>query len=104
MGYVLENGRVCATEKLYRALTQKKMLLFDGSMGAVALKKKLTAAGVFVDSLYFSNPEGIKAIHKSYVDAGSDVITIATFNSSPAHVASMGIEIPDETSGSPVIT
>lgn len=64
-----------------------KVLLFDGAMGTEIQKYEpkehdyLNNKEGFNDSLNFTHPEWIKAIHKNYIKAGSDCIETNTFGS-----------------------
>lgn len=61
-----------------QALAQKRMLFLDGAMGTM-----LQAAGMDPaegpERFCIANPEVLKNIHKAYIDAGSNIITTATF-------------------------
>lgn len=55
-----------------------RVLIFDGAMGTSIYSK-----GIFLNTCYdelnITNPELIKEIHKSYINAGADVILTNTF-------------------------
>ena len=59
-------------------LDGKDYLVFDGAMGTMLQRSDLQA-GEAPDLLCLSNPEAITAIHRAYVEAGSQVITTNTF-------------------------
>ena len=73
---------------------KSRILILDGAMGTMIQSKGLTesdfAAGPFAgwpvalkgnnDVLNITRPDVIGAIHRSYIEAGSDVITTNTFN------------------------
>lgn len=61
---------------------QKNGLLFDGAIGT-ELQHKGLALGNPPDLWNLQNPEAVREMHASYVEAGCDVITTNTFNSSP---------------------
>lgn len=81
------------TEYLTRVL-QERILYFDGAMGTMIQRGKLSEedfrGNLFTDHpsplqgnndlLCLTKPEFIKAIHKSYFEAGSDIIETNTFN------------------------
>ena len=56
---------------------EKRIFVLDGAMGT-ELQKKGFAKGC-PDELNITKPELIKAVHKSYADAGSDIIITNTF-------------------------
>lgn len=63
---------------LRKAINGDCHLLFDGGMGTM-LQAAGLAAGELPELLCLTNPERIEAIHRAYVEAGSDVITTNTF-------------------------
>ena len=56
-------------------------LFFDGGMGTL-LQAAGIPAGVYPESWSVTHPEVISSIHRSYLDAGSNVITANTFGAS----------------------
>lgn len=83
------------TDNILTAL-QERILVLDGAMGTLlqkrALKEQDFASGVFInwavplkgnyDILNITRPDVIAEIHQQYIDAGTDIITTNTFNSS----------------------
>lgn len=65
-------------------------LIFDGAMGTVIYEK-----GVFLNTCYdelnLTNPDLIKSIHQSYVDAGADVILTNTFGANRIKLEKYGL-------------
>ena len=65
-------------------------LIFDGAMGTVIYEK-----GVFLNTCYdelnLTNPDLIKSIHQSYVDAGADVILTNTFGANRITLEKYGL-------------
>lgn len=59
---------------------RSRVLTLDGSLG-VQLQRSLAMAGGNVDMLNITRPEVVAAIHRSYLDAGADIIETNTFNS-----------------------
>ena len=55
-----------------------KIIYLDGAMGTM-LQKNGLVAGHSPEILCLTEPEKIKAIHKAYIDAGSDIIYANTF-------------------------
>ncbi|MGI6590141.1 MAG: homocysteine S-methyltransferase family protein [Eggerthellaceae bacterium] len=65
-------------EHLARVLRGQDYLLLDGAMGTMLQRRKLKA-GELPELLCLSDPESITAIHREYVEAGSEVVTSNTF-------------------------
>lgn len=65
-------------------------LIFDGAMGTVIYEK-----GIFLNACYdelnLTNPDLIKSIHQSYVDAGADVILTNTFGANRIKLEKYGL-------------
>ncbi len=84
------------TEALLRELMEQRVLLLDGSMGALIFQKKLPEAAIrgerfkdhpadlskATDLLVLTQPDVIRSIHAEYLAAGSDIIETNTFNAS----------------------
>ncbi len=84
------------TEALLRELMEQRVLLLDGSMGALIFQKKLREAAIrgdrfkdhpadlskATDLLVLTQPDVIRSIHAEYLAAGSDIIETNTFNAS----------------------
>lgn len=64
--------------ELENAIAGESFLVFDGAMGTM-LQCRGLAAGEQPEKLCFSDPEGITAVHRAYVEAGSQVVTTNTF-------------------------
>ena len=91
---------------LLPALAQDRILLLDGAMGTEVQKLRLTEADYrgarFAnwhrelrgnnDLLLLTRPDAIRAIHASYLEAGSDIIETSTFNSTTISMADYGME------------
>ncbi len=60
----------------------KDILFFDGAMGT-ELQKRGLKTGELPERLNLTNPEVITDIHKSYLFAGSDIISANTFGANP---------------------
>ena len=65
-------------------------LVFDGAMGTMIYE-----SGIFINACYdelnLTNPNLIKSIHKSYIDAGSDVILTNTFGANRFKLEKYGL-------------
>ena len=59
-------------------LLKNKFILLDGGFGTELIKKGLLPHEDTVNAV-FDHPEWVKEIHKSYIDAGSDIILADTF-------------------------
>jgi 5-methyltetrahydrofolate--homocysteine methyltransferase len=84
------------TEGLLRELMEQRVLMLDGSMGALIFQKKLPESAIrgerfkdhpadlskATDLLVLTQPGIIQGIHAEYLDAGSDIIETNTFNAS----------------------
>ncbi len=61
------------TEKL-----KNSIIVLDGAMGT-QLQKAGLPVGVQPEEWNLTRPEAVRAVHKSYLDAGADVILTNTF-------------------------
>ena len=83
------------TEQALRAALKQRILVLDGAMGTMIQARRLADADFRGerfkdfphelagnnDLLSLTQPEVIKAIHRSYLDVGADIIETNTFNS-----------------------
>ncbi|MDE5943770.1 MAG: homocysteine S-methyltransferase family protein, partial [Clostridia bacterium] len=65
------------TEKL-----KNSILVFDGAMGT-QLQSAGLPVGTQPEEWNLTNPEAVRGVHKSYLDAGADVILTNTFGANP---------------------
>ncbi len=65
--------------KFREYLEKARFVLFDGAFGTEILKAGIDISNFAPEYLNLKNPEIVKKIHKSYLEAGSDVITTNTF-------------------------
>lgn len=80
--------------KLRKVLAEERPLIFDGAMGTMLQKSGI--AEEKVPELYlFKNPETIKDIHKSYLKAGSDIISTNTFGANYLKVKDCGYRVDE---------
>lgn len=63
---------------LARVLSGEEFLLFDGAMGTM-LQQSGLKPGELPDLLCLTSPEVVTAVHRAYVEAGSQAITTNTF-------------------------
>ncbi|MFQ6618912.1 MAG: homocysteine S-methyltransferase family protein, partial [Fidelibacterota bacterium] len=68
---------------------RNEILVLDGSMGAF-LQSKGLPEGRAPDLWNLENPEVIKSVHESYIEAGSDVILTNTFGSTRFRLQEFG--------------
>ncbi|MBQ8184019.1 MAG: homocysteine S-methyltransferase family protein [Clostridia bacterium] len=61
-----------------KELLQKDIILLDGGFGTELIKKGLQPHEDSVSAI-FSHPQWVKEIHRSYIDAGSNIIMADTF-------------------------
>ena len=62
----------------FNELLKKNYIFLDGAMGTMLQAKGLQLGGI-PELINISNPEWISDIHKSYINAGSDIIYTNTF-------------------------
>ncbi|MBI3670632.1 MAG: methionine synthase [Acidobacteria bacterium] len=77
-----------------RELLRERVLVLDGAMGTMIQQLNLSAVdfgGTHLEGcnehLVFSKPEAVLAIHRKYLEAGSDIIETNTFGGSPIVLA-----------------
>lgn len=63
---------------MLKGLTDNKFILLDGGFGTELIKKGLQPHEDTVNAV-FDHPEWVKEIHRSYIDAGSNVVFADTF-------------------------
>ena len=71
-----------ADEHLRKVLQGEAYLLFDGAMGTM-LESSVSRPGDLPDLLNLTKPEAVTAVHRQYVEAGSQVVTTNTFGANP---------------------
>jgi 5-methyltetrahydrofolate--homocysteine methyltransferase len=90
----------------FRELLGRRIVILDGAMGTMIQRRKLGEADFrgarFADwprdlrgnndLLSITRPELIESIHRDYLDAGADLISTNTFNSSPVSQADYGMQ------------
>ncbi len=77
---------------LVTALHSGKVLVMDGAMGTEIAR--LTRPAVFecCETYNLSSPKLIRSIHRSYLDAGADVLLTNTFQANPATLKRRGAD------------
>ena len=69
----------------------KKIILFDGAMGSLLSSKGLPP-GIPPDQWNLDRPDVVKDIHKTYYDAGCDVVITNTLGSTGINLKKYGLE------------
>lgn len=72
-------------------LKEKKILLFDGSLGTQLMVRGLKP-GEVPDSWNLEKPEIIKDLFRDYFDSGSDMVQTATFRANGVALKGYGLE------------
>lgn len=67
-----------ADPRLVRVFAGREFLLFDGAMGTM-LQAAGLKAGELPELLNLNQPSMVEAVHRAYVEAGSDVVSTNTF-------------------------
>ena len=62
----------------YRAILNNSILFFDGAMGT-ELQKNGLKKGELPENLNIHSPKIVESVHKSYLDAGCNIISTNTF-------------------------
>ncbi len=76
----------------FRKELGKKILILDGAMGTQLQEKGILKEGVCPDYLNITNPKEISEIHKSYLNAGADIIVTNTFGANPIKLGEFNLE------------
>ena len=71
--------------KRFSEAIQSKILLFDGSMGA--LLSRMGHVTPCPDELAVTRPDVIRSVHQGYLDAGADVLLSDTFGATEMTLA-----------------
>jgi 5-methyltetrahydrofolate--homocysteine methyltransferase len=82
-----------------RELLRQRILVLDGAMGTMLQQQNLTAADFggpklegCNENLVLTRPDVVLAIHRKYLEAGSDIIETNSFQGSPIVLAEYGLE------------
>ena len=78
--------RLVKDDYLSRVLKGEEFLLFDGAMGTM-LQRSGLKPGELPDLLCLTQPETVTAVHRAYVEAGSQAVTTNTFGSNRLKLA-----------------
>ena len=69
--------------------SDKKYYIYDGAMGTMLLKSGLKP-GERPDLMNITNPDAVERVHRSYVEAGSDIICANTFGANADALSGTG--------------
>src|SRR5438874_4766068 len=95
-----------STRDFLEQLLSERILLLDGSMGALIYSRQPTEEDYrgqrlhnhpvplknCTEALVLSQPRMIEDIHRAYLEAGSDLIETCTFNATPIGLAEFRLE------------
>lgn len=74
------------------SIDSEKPLILDGAMGSLLQQMGYKPdSNIWMTSLNKSSPEIIKSVHRSYIEAGADIITTNTFRTNPSALSDVGI-------------
>ena len=87
-------------------IMEQRILLLDGSMGALLFAKKLVEADYHgsklrdhpkslkncTEALVLTQPRLITDVHRAYLEAGADIVETCTFNATPIALAEFGLQ------------
>ncbi len=86
------------TNRAYLDAIKKKIIVFDGAMGTNLQKQNLTAehfggerTNGCNDYLVITYPQAVEQVHRSFLEAGVDVIETCTFRSNRITLAEYGL-------------
>src|SRR3984893_8589674 len=94
------------TRQLLEQLLSERILVLDGSMGALLYAKQLVEADYHgsrlrdhpvslkncTEALVLTQPRLITDVHRAYLEAGADIVETCTFNATPMALAEVGPE------------
>jgi 5-methyltetrahydrofolate--homocysteine methyltransferase len=106
MGTLKVSTRTNTSNGLLEDLLDRRILVLDGSMGALIYSYKLTEQDVrgsrfarhpkdlknCTEALVLTRPKLIEEIHRAYLEAGSDIIETDTFNGTAVSLEEFGLE------------
>jgi 5-methyltetrahydrofolate--homocysteine methyltransferase len=78
----------------FNELLKKNYIFLDGAMGTMLQAKGLQLGGI-PELINISNPEWISDIHKSYINAGSDIIYTNTFGANRYKLKESGYSVDE---------
>ncbi|MGM9583095.1 MAG: homocysteine S-methyltransferase family protein, partial [Phascolarctobacterium sp.] len=75
----------------FKDLLGKKMLFFDGATGT-QLQARGLKPGELPESWNFTHPEIVEAVHRGYLDVGSNIVKSNTFGANPIKLKGSGLD------------
>ena len=75
----------------FKELLGKKMLFFDGATGT-QLQAQGLKPGELPESWNFTHPEIVEAVHRGYLDVGSNIVKSNTFGANPIKLKGSGLD------------
>ena len=75
----------------FKELLGKKMLFFDGATGT-QLQARGLKPGELPESWTFTHPEIVEAVHRGYLDVGSNIVKSNTFGANPIKLKGSGLD------------
>ena len=75
----------------FKELLGKQMLFFDGATGT-QLQARGLQPGELPESWNFTHPDIVEAVHRSYLDVGSNIVKSNTFGANPLKLAGSGLD------------
>ena len=75
----------------FKELLGKKMLFFDGATGT-QLQARGLKPGELPESWNFTHPEIVEAVHRGYLDVGSNIVKSNTFGANPIKLKGSGLD------------
>ena len=78
--------------KQLRKLLAERIVFLDGAMGTMLMNRGMPA-GVSTEIWASENPKDLSAVHRSYIEAGSDIILACTFGGSQIKLGSRTVQV-----------
>lgn len=78
----------------FKALLNKNYIILDGAMGTMLQSQGLEVGGI-PELLNVTEPEKLVNIHKSYINAGSDIVYANTFGANRYKMADCGYSVEE---------
>ena len=75
----------------FKEILGKKMLFFDGATGT-QLQARGLKPGELPESWNFTHPEIVEAVHRGYLDVGSNIVKSNTFGANPIKLKGSGLD------------
>jgi methionine synthase / methylenetetrahydrofolate reductase(NADPH) len=87
---ITDKKRVHSMKKTFLETINERVLLADGAMGTEIYKRGFYVNRCY-DELNLINPDTITEIHKSYADAGAEILTTNTYGANRLNLQSFGL-------------